>query len=125
MKALLIDPVARTITECDIEGWRDIAPALGCSLFDVVRLDALNDLYVDDEGLLSYPNPRGYFAIGGRVFAGRGLVLGHNVENGESRDVSRGMTASWLMAVTKWLDTPPEGDVEPGFEFVEAANDDE
>jgi hypothetical protein len=114
MRGLLIDPSAREIRSVYVlendEGSGGIAEHLGCNLFDVVRFAQGEDLFVDDEGLLVYPNPLGYFSVGGAVFAGRGLLLG------VTRD---GYTTSTQWAhdrvadVVQWLDTPPAETVEP------------
>ena len=81
MRAILIDSKTRTVKEVDYNGdWKTIAPMIGCSLFDIVRLGNGDDLYVDDEGLLTadddtvfikvpwYPTP----------LAGSGLVMSSN-----------------------------------------------
>jgi Domain of unknown function (DUF3846) len=77
MRAILIDPVERTITEVEHDGnYKSIYPQLGCDLFTCVYLENDDAIFVDDEGLLkggqhffkvnTYPQP----------LAGRGLILG-------------------------------------------------
>ena len=77
MRAILIDPVERTITEVEHDGnYKSIYPQLGCDLFTCVYLENDDAMFVDDEGLLkggqhffklnTYPQP----------LAGRGLILG-------------------------------------------------
>jgi hypothetical protein len=84
MRALLIDPILRTITEVDhnkdfrqiYEYLSDPANGLKVSDFDSVRIDQINVVYVDGEGLLKDPK---YFFILKHYpspLAGRGLVLG-------------------------------------------------
>jgi hypothetical protein len=91
MKAFLIDPIARTITEVvhDREGrdggLRDIYRLLGCDLVDVVRMNDGDGIYVDDEGLLKQPDPNSFWAMPelyGEVAAwtGKGLVLGSDAQ---------------------------------------------
>jgi len=117
MKALLIDPIAREIRTVTVSGHDgSITRYLNCELFDVVPLCHGEDLFVDDEGRLTYPNPNGYFAIGGAVFCGRGLVVGINAANGES--VATKLDPTQLATVVKWLETPAQEEVEPGFTFV-------
>lgn len=76
MRAILIDPKERSFTEIDHDtsDYKNIPAALGCDLFDVVRLNDC-DIYVDDEGLY---NSDYFFVIDGihQPLAGRGLVFG-------------------------------------------------
>jgi hypothetical protein len=109
MKALLIDPISRTITRTTLDNWRQISPALGCDHFDIVPIDRRNDLYLDDEGRLTYPNARGYFRIGDFLVCGRGLVLGQS--NGDSVDTTIDPEA--LRDHIEWCDTPAPQEVEP------------
>lgn len=115
MRAVLIDPATRTITEVSVpdESKRHL-PAmyahLGCSCVDVVRLSPDEDMWIDDEGLISYPNPRGYFRLGGAVFAGAGLILGND---GKGDITGSGLSPMRLWYLVEWLDTPAESDVEP------------
>lgn len=88
MKALLIDSVNRTITPTEIRDWRDIAPAIGADLFDVVGFDDFkHSIYVDDEGLYTKST---YFQLRGypQPLAGNGLVLGYDEDTGDSIDCS-------------------------------------
>lgn len=84
MKTILIDPKERSFTEInhDNSDYKNISRALGCDLFDVVRLDDC-DIYVDDEGL--YNNDY-FFIIDGieQPLAGRGLVFGVVDDEGEN-----------------------------------------
>jgi hypothetical protein len=76
----LIDPEAKTIAAVELSDTiDDIKRLIEAPLFDVVRLDLNDAIYVDDEGLYNksdffmlknYPNP----------LAGRGLVLGTDSE---------------------------------------------
>ncbi len=88
MKAILCDVSLKTVSEIEINSWKDIAPALKCDIFTVCgEDDEGNALYADDEGLISgkelqfvfcpdfYPAP----------IAGNILFLGTDAE-GESRD---------------------------------------
>lgn len=77
MKAFLINPTLQTIEEVDYSGnIKYIYRLLDCKAFDVVSIDADNDLYIDDEGLLVNPDFQDYFAFNGGLFAGKGLILG-------------------------------------------------
>ena len=52
MKGIMINSVAKTITEVDVGDCTDIQTKLDCRCFTVVRMSRNLDLYVDDEGLL-------------------------------------------------------------------------
>jgi hypothetical protein len=80
MKALLINPQARTITEVDYNGdYKHIYTLIDSALFDIVRIDAKETIFVDDEGLVNgKAQTVGMFRVAGRnpvVLAGKGLVL--------------------------------------------------
>jgi hypothetical protein len=88
MKAILIDPIARRITEVQHNGdYRQIYELLsdkdnGLDVddFNAVQIDNRNSFYVDGEGLLK--EPRYFFVWRGapQPYAGRGLILGNNQE---------------------------------------------
>ncbi len=114
IKALLINPVARTVSQVTIKETPGLLAAmrvhLGCQWVDRMQLTPREDLWIDDEGRYAYPNPHGYFKIGGQVICGRGLVLGHNGD-GESCS-TRAMPAALAMAI-EWIDIPEMHTVEP------------
>jgi len=111
MKGILINPFNKTITEVDYSGdFKQIYNFIDCNTFDVVMLCDADDLYVDDEGLLK---DNRYFSWSGRVFAGKGLILGHN-EEGETTPTSYDLQE--VVDRIEWL---PEGyKEEPYMEFV-------
>lgn len=90
MKAYLIDPKEKKITEVNYGGdWRTISQHCGCNTLDMVRLNDQHDsVYVDDEGLLNGAAERdGVFMLTFASpvgeprcvpLAGKGLVLGHD-----------------------------------------------
>lgn len=85
-KALLIDPIGQSITEYTLtsnpsDDWREIAKMLQCDYIERVKLNANENLWIDEEGRLTNPNPRGYFSLFGQVFAGKGLILGTDGED--------------------------------------------
>lgn len=90
MRAYLIDPVARTVSDVDFDGGPSgIHRLLDVDCFDCARFDTARGLtgdvvYVDDEGLLR-PD-RAWFWISGYYapLAGRGLVVG-TTSGGNSR----------------------------------------
>lgn len=87
MKAVLIDPYARTVSNVEVDDYRDISRHLQCDLFcSGGYTDDGDAVYVNDEGLYEesmftympevYPDP----------YAGRVLVLGIDGDTGESQD---------------------------------------
>lgn len=88
MRAILIDPEARTIVEVDHDNssYKNISKTIEASCFDVVSLARGDTIYVDDEGLL---RPNHYFrwvpADHLVILAGKALILGSDNE-GDSVD---------------------------------------
>lgn len=90
MRAILIDPLTKSITEVTYTGdYRNIYTHIGADCFDCVRLGDKNEntIYVDDNGLNNGAGHRiGMFRVEGRnpaYLAGRGLILGTD-NSGES-----------------------------------------
>lgn len=87
MRAILIDPFARTVTEVEYTGeYTNINEHIKAQYFDVVRINRKGDaIFVDDEGLINGNENQAYFGWLGYMnpLAGRGLILGCDDE-GES-----------------------------------------
>ncbi len=93
LRALLIDPDAKTVTRVEYDGnYRSISRLIenGSRPFDALDLGEGESIFFDDEFLLNDDGePRAYFTLVGPVFTfatpigGKGLVLGVNGE-GES-----------------------------------------
>ena len=83
--------------------YREIYPLINAHLFDVIRINRSNDLYVDDEGLLTLTEESKFFLIKGypQPIAGSGLILGHNDE-GES--ISTDLTIEQVITTITFLD---------------------
>ena len=82
MKAILIDVKTQEIKEVEHDGEiQNIYNLIDCRAFDIVRIDDVNDIFVDDEGILK-DNLYFEYSVNDRVFqlAGSGLVLGYNKE---------------------------------------------
>lgn len=133
MKAILIDPVQRSISEIDYDDtdFHNIGRSIHAELFTVVQLVAEGDgVYVDDEGRINGNGERvGGFRLLGEPdrslhfdLAGYGLVLGSDDEGASQ---SPKTTMAWLRDHLEWLDAdwfkanPP-----PPMEF-HAMDDDE
>ena len=78
MKAYLIDPTARTITEVNYYGnYQSINRFIDASLFDCVRIPNSRDaIFVDDEGLYNSSDFWFMPAASPCPLAGKGLMLG-------------------------------------------------
>ena len=116
MKAILIDVYEKEIREVDYDGTLDfIYFNLACRAFDVVRVDDVNNIFVDDEGLLrqnqlyfEYPSSNGIFQL-----AGNGLILG---VDDEGNSISPTLTIEDVKSKVSFL---PEGfKVEPYWEVT-------
>lgn len=85
MRAILIDPVNKTVSEVEHNGdYRDIYRHIECDCFTVVGIDDVDSVFIDDEGLLK-DEPGPFFALKGypQPLAGKGLILGCD-EDGET-----------------------------------------
>lgn len=104
MRSILIDPFTRTITEVEYSGdFKQIYELIDCDTYDCARINRQGDaIFVDDEGLFKeqeqkfflhedYPQP----------LAGKGLVLGCDMENGES--VAPHTTIGEVAAKVQWV----------------------
>ena len=95
MRAYLIDPEHKSVSEVDYNGdYRNIYEHIKADCFDAAGFNNKGDaVFVDDEGLLH--DPEFFFRIEGNPnpLAGRGLVLGTDAE-GES--ISPTVTLDWL-----------------------------
>lgn len=96
MRAYLIDPFAKQVTEVEYTGhYKNINEHIKADIFCVVGLDDGDSVFIDDEGLLCDQEEQEYFWVGDypQMLAGRGLVLGTDDE-GES--VSPKCSLDWL-----------------------------
>ena len=105
MKAILIDVKTQEIKEVEHDGEiQNIYNLIDCRAFDLVRIDDVNSIFVDDEGILK---DNLYFEYSGseNVFklAGNGLILGVD-DKGES--ISPTLTVEDVKGKVNFL---PEG----------------
>ena len=75
MRAIIIDPFDRTLTEVEHDGAiKSIYTILRCTTFDIVRAEWGAEIFVDDDGLgVTYQK---FFEMGDTILAGRALILG-------------------------------------------------
>tara|TARA_R100001377_G_scaffold80732_1_gene59819 strand:- start:40 stop:351 length:312 start_codon:yes stop_codon:yes gene_type:complete len=79
MKAILIDVINKEVREVEHDDTlKSIYKHVDCGTFDVVRIDNLNSIYIDDEGLFVEDQQFFNYVIDLRVasLAGNGLILG-------------------------------------------------
>jgi hypothetical protein len=111
MKAYLIDPQAKTVTEVHYNGdFHQIYELIEVELFTVVTIDDIgNAVFIDDEGLLN--NPRYFFKLAGYLqpLAGKGLVLGTD-DDGES--VEPTISLEDVRGMVSFLEASVQGFVE-------------
>ncbi len=106
MRAYLIDPENRTITEVDYSGnYHHIHQLTGCTCFDLVSINAAGDgLYVDDEGL--FKDPQHLFMLSGPDFvepamlAGKALMLG---SDGDGTSTPPSIPLQQLKDMVSWV----------------------
>ena len=114
MKAILIDVKTQEIKEVEHDNTlQNIYDLIDCRAFDLVRIDDVNSIFVDDEGILK---DNLYFEYSGseNVFklAGNGLILG---VDDEGNSISPTLTVEDVKGKVNFL---PEGfKVEPYMEF--------
>jgi hypothetical protein len=104
MRAILIDPVAKTVTALDFEGdFRAIQKAIDVDCFTIIRPFPDNDdtLYLDDEGL--FKDNQSFFLLDcyPQPLAGKGLILGTDGDD----DTDCASTVEKVKARLTWVDT--------------------
>ena len=95
-KGILIDVHNRTITEVEVtkdsndSELQSMYNHIKCGMVECVSLNDENDVWVDEEGLLTLTPFSMFFKIGGYpdFLSGNGLILGFNDETGESVDTT-------------------------------------
>jgi len=105
MKAILIDVKTQEIKEVEHDGEiQNIYNLIDCRAFDLVRIDDVNSIFVDDEGILK-DNLYFEYSASGRVFqlAGSGLILG---VDDEGNSISPTLTVEDVKGKVNFL---PEG----------------
>ena len=104
MRAILINSKERTVTEVDYDGnWKSIAPMLECRWFTVVGgLPDGDDLYCDDEGLLTASEDSTYFMMPWypTPIVGNALILG---VNGDGDSVASNNGAEFYQDKFRWM----------------------
>lgn len=103
IKVILIDPFNHEVEEKHMDGTlQSIYDLIGCELFEVVRIDAFTELYVDEEALIN-GTLKGFMVRGmNQPIFGRAIVVGHPDRHGNttgtnlSVDGARRMLSHWV-----------------------------
>jgi hypothetical protein len=105
MRAILIDPIERKVTEIEIEGkdYREFYPILGCELYSAgLRFDNEDMMLIDDEGL--FKNPDRFFVLAEdypRPIAGRAIIVGTD-DSGDTAPCQ--LTLEHIAKQVQWVD---------------------
>jgi len=101
-KAIKIDVAKREVYEIEIEPGLDaMYEAIGCRAVDMVRITQLDDLWIDDCGLLREPQPDKFKFLGhAQPLAGNGLICGYD-DQGET--VSTALTVEFVQQMVRWV----------------------
>jgi hypothetical protein len=118
MLAYLIDTVKLEVREVEISGdYREIYKLIDCEIFTVVAINDSDVIYVDDEGLLVDLRKQTFFMYNGipQPLAGKGLVLGTDMETGESTspkislmEVIKAVSYMTFYQVQRWARDNPD-----------------
>ena len=105
MRAIKIDPVAKTITEIELaqdpnKNLKELYKLIGCDLVELVQLTDEIILVVDEEG--KHKEIKGGFTFlgWGTVIAGTGIVLGGN--SSRLKALQENLASFEMMA--EWVD---------------------
>lgn len=96
MKAILIDVKSEQIRYVqvtkDSEGstLKSMYDLIGCDLVQPIGIDDQNDIFIDEEGLLTLDENSKFFTFDGfpHPLAGNGLILGIDHEEGDTIDTN-------------------------------------
>lgn len=104
MRGILINPEDKTVTEIETPGGLDeLYRLVNCRTVEVVDLGGGQDLWLDEEGLLT-DDPGPFFAFIGREahpFCGRGLILSND---GQGNSTSTTLRLSAVSKLIVWPD---------------------
>lgn len=114
MQGILIDPKAKTVTTCEVDGknpLQSLFALMRCSIVEQVSIGNKEALFVDEEGKLAYPNKDGYFTFDlcpGNIFAGCGILLSETPQTWKST----GFSIEEIQGLVHWC-SPTEKQVKP------------
>jgi hypothetical protein len=104
MRAIKIDPIAKTITEIELaqnpnETLQELYDLIGCDLVELIQLDRGIIMVVDEEGKLKKIEGGFTFLGWGEVIAGTGIVLGG--DSNKLKALPENLVSFQMM--TEWL----------------------
>lgn len=109
MKGILIDPITRTITECELKQkdlFDQLYKLMDCDIIERFSLPyhenvearSMDDMWLDEMGWLRHvPAP---FMYGGKMFAGKCVILGANRDGSKSVDAK--VSKDNVTKLVKW-----------------------
>lgn len=103
IKCIKIDVNNKVVYEVEInDNIQDIYNQLECDMFEVVRIDGVNDIYVDEEGLLKLNEDTKFFMYGEypQPIVGHGLIMGHD---SKGNSISTTLTIEEVKEKVKFL----------------------
>ena len=88
MRAILINSKDKTVTEVNVDDTNTLKhwyKLIDCDLVEVAHyMSEKNHILVDEEGMLKSPTEFFTYNGGHQPFAGNGLIVGIDINNGES-----------------------------------------
>lgn len=108
MRAILIDPYTCTVSEVEHNGdFKHIYELIGCDCFTIVTIDRKGtSCFVDDNGLIEDIESKQFFSMpyyngrGAHILAGKGLILGTDVEGAS---VSTDLSVADTSRIVAWV----------------------
>mgnify|MGYP003142038446 CR=1 FL=1 len=79
MTGILIDPFLKKVTNVNvspIQTLQDMYKHIGCSMVEVVSFGDVNDLWVDEEGLMKPSGEQRFFKVHNLPFGHHGVIAG-------------------------------------------------
>ena len=103
MRAILIDPQARSVEAVETSGkLDDIYRLVGCKVIEAVYLSKTDVMYVDEEGLLKSPTTQAFFGLAdSEPICGRGLIFSDN----RGENASTTLRVPDVFQAVVWYDT--------------------
>lgn len=105
MKAILIDPYQKTITETEVPdfNFKELYKLMDCDMIEHVYVSDDSALLCDEEGLFKPENKKAFFALLGHPYpiTGKSFMIGYDALQGEYEDFKHPMeqvemAVSWL-----------------------------
>ena len=103
MRAIIVNPKDRTITETDIDGSLDLLQHIVGGLIEPVcqGLDENHHCYVNEEGLLDDPQHFFMFKDGHQPLAGNGIILSSTDDGDEAACI---LSLQWVTERVSFMD---------------------